>query len=54
MTEKENPPGNKILLLLVRHLWSSLLPPVPQNNAGVSLVLGGKGEKSRRASPVPP
>ncbi len=54
MVEKENAQGNKSLLLPVRRLWSSLLRQVPQNNAGVSLVLGVEGEEGRRASSVPP
>jgi hypothetical protein len=51
-SRKENPQGNKNLFLPVRHLWSSLLPPVPQNDAGVSQVLEGGGEERRAVEQV--
>jgi hypothetical protein len=38
MFEKENPPGNKNLLLPVLLLYGSLLPPVSQNKIKISHV----------------
>jgi hypothetical protein len=43
MLEKENPPVNKYLLLLVRPLYDLVLPLVPQNIIRVNCVWGKQG-----------
>jgi hypothetical protein len=47
MFETENPPRNVNLLPSLGLLLYSLLPPVPQSNAKISLVLG-KGVREAR------
>jgi hypothetical protein len=51
MFGKENPLGNNNLPPSVCLLLNSLLSPVPQNNAKISLVLGRESWKGHRARP---